>query len=507
MTAVHVPSGAPGLDARAHQSRRCVDRAAKLVVRELAEANPRRERHLPKRFCLPHVPDPRDQPLVEECFTELARLVGRAQVANDRLELRGLVEHVGPEPSHLAGAELEHRAVPEHALVFRAAQDEPRSPDTLCPARLESPPARHAQVTSQHDASLEAQQEILPDCLDRLQPPTVEPLRDPLHGRARVRRLDLDALADQRLQSRRCPPQRISLGHVLEGSDRFCPSSDVPSNLNIAVLSRRTGVPADTLRKWEQRYGVLQPDRTAGGQRRYSELDVARIEWLRERLAEGFRIGEAASLLGGAQLEAARTPADLRRTLYEAASRANLDGLRALLDQTFTLLPLEQALSRIVEPVLQRVGEGWASGELSVAQEHLVSAAIRARLERLLADARGGVRGVAVLACVPGELHELGLLMLGTLLRADGWQVAYLGADAPLDDAFDLAARLDAPLVCLSVTMREHVAALAKAPVPPGVTLVLGGDAASERVARRLGGRVVNGSLRNSVRELRKLTR
>ena len=281
----------------------------------------------------------------------------------------------------------------------------------------------------------------------------------------------------------------------------------MPANLNIAALSQRTGIPPDTLRKWEQRYGVLQPDRTAGGQRRYSELDVARIEWLRERLAEGFRIGEAAALLGGAQLEAARTPADVRRALYEAVLRADVEGLRALLDQTFTLFPLEQALTRIVEPFLQRVGEGWASGELSVAQEHLVSAAIRGRLEALLADARGGVRGVAVLACVPGELHELGLLMLGALLRADGWQVAYLGADAPLEDAFELAERLDAPVVCLSVTMREHVAKLAKTPAPPGATLVLGGHAASDRVARRLGARHVTGNLRHSVRELRRLAR
>ncbi len=252
---------------------------------------------------------------------------------------------------------------------------------------------------------------------------------------------------------------------------------------------------------------MLQPDRTAGGQRRYSELDVARIEWLRERMAEGFRIGEAASLLGGAQLEAARTPAEIRRGLYEAASSTNVDGLRALLDQTFTLFPLEQALTRIVNPVLQHVGEGWAKGELSVAQEHLVSAAVRARLAALFADARGGVRGVAVLACVPGELHELGLLMLGALLRADGWQVAYLGADAPLDDAFELAGRLGAPLVCLSVTMREHVAKLPKTPAPPGCTLVLGGDAATERAARRLGARHVGESLRHSVRELRKLAR
>ena len=66
--------------------------------------------------------------------------------------------------------------------------------------------------------------------------------------------------------------------------------------LNIAALHRRTGVSPDTIRKWEQRYGVLHPDRTAGGQRRYSEEDVARVKWLKARIEEGYRIGEAAAI-------------------------------------------------------------------------------------------------------------------------------------------------------------------------------------------------------------------
>lgn len=277
------------------------------------------------------------------------------------------------------------------------------------------------------------------------------------------------------------------------------------AGLNIAALARRTGVPADTLRKWEQRYGVLQPERTGGGQRRYSDLDVARVEWLRERLGEGYRISEAAALLGGIEVAAARTPAELRREIYQAAERSDVESIRALLDQTFAMLTIEQALSRVVAPVLERVGQGWASGELSVAQEHLVSATVRARLERQLADARGGTRGVAVLACVPGERHELGLLMLGALLRADGWQVAYLGADAPLADAVQLAERVGASVLCLSVTMREHVTALARLALPPGLTLVLGGSGATQSAARRLGAVHLNDNLRRSVRELRRL--
>jgi DNA-binding transcriptional MerR regulator len=71
----------------------------------------------------------------------------------------------------------------------------------------------------------------------------------------------------------------------------------VANLLNIAALSLRTGVAPDTLRKWEQRYGILRPAGVEGGERRYTEHDAARVEWLRDRLAEGWRIGEAARVL------------------------------------------------------------------------------------------------------------------------------------------------------------------------------------------------------------------
>lgn len=273
--------------------------------------------------------------------------------------------------------------------------------------------------------------------------------------------------------------------------------------MNITALARRTGIPPDTLRKWEIRYGVLRPQRTTGGQRRYTDLDLARVEWLRARLDEGYRIGEAAALLGSVEVVASKTPGELRRAIYDGARDADVQTINAALDQTFALYPLEQALSRIVAPVLERIGEGWATKELSVAQEHLVSSAVRARLDARLADARGEVRGVAVLACIPGERHELGLLMLGTLLRGDGWQVAYLGADAPFRDALNLAAQLEA-LLCLSATMRANLRKLRSVDVPHGVTLVLGGSAATQTAARRLRAQYVEPNLRRAVRELRR---
>ena len=249
--------------------------------------------------------------------------------------------------------------------------------------------------------------------------------------------------------------------------------------LNIAALTRRTGVPPDTIRKWEQRYGVLRPERTAGGQRRYTELDVARVEWLKARLAEGFRIGEAAALLGSANVSGASV-AELRHAIVEATIASDLDSLSAAIEQALMLDSVEVAFTHVLTPSLIEIGDLWAAGTVSVAQEHLASGAVRSALQRLLADRRAGVRGVAVLACAPGERHEIGLLMLAVLLRADGWQVAYLGADTPVEDAVAIVHELDAAVLLVSATSPEAAAALERglrgAELPAGVSLVVGGS-------------------------------
>jgi MerR family transcriptional regulator, light-induced transcriptional regulator len=246
--------------------------------------------------------------------------------------------------------------------------------------------------------------------------------------------------------------------------------------LNIAALTKRTGVPQDTIRKWEQRYGVLQPERTAGGQRRYTELDVARVEWLKARLGEGYRIGEAASLLGqGDRVPLSAT--ELRDEIVDATLRTDVTGLGNLVEQAFSLSSLHEAFFEVLAPALIEVGVRWEAGDVTVAQEHLATSTVRAAMQRLLADARADVRGVAVLACAPGEQHEIGLLMLAVLLRADGWQVAYLGADTPVPDAVELARVVGATALCFSAGTSEGAQALEAelTHVPTTTTVVLGG--------------------------------
>jgi methanogenic corrinoid protein MtbC1 len=262
------------------------------------------------------------------------------------------------------------------------------------------------------------------------------------------------------------------------------------ANLNIAALTHRTGVPPDTIRKWEQRYAVLQPVRTAGGQRRYSELDVARIEWLKARLDEGYRIGEAAKLLGSGYPVVAGTQTELVSALVEATVRADVNGLARLVEQTLSAASLEDAFVGSLTPALTEVGALWELGQIGVAQEHLATGTVRSALQRLLSDPRGGLRGTAVLACAPGEHHEIGLLMLAVLLRADGWQVAYLGPDTPCADAIALAGTLDARALCLSATLATSAQVLADAlsveRVPTTLSVVIGGAGAPKRMT--LGG-------------------
>jgi methanogenic corrinoid protein MtbC1 len=281
------------------------------------------------------------------------------------------------------------------------------------------------------------------------------------------------------------------------------------SGLNIAALAQRTGVAPDTLRKWEQRYSILQPTRTAGGQRRYSERDVARVEWLRARLDEGYRIGEAASLLGSVGVEPARSGRDHLKGILRALDEGDTAEIGIRLDQAFALSGVDDTLSSVLQPLLEEVGERWERGELTVAEEHLVSEAVRSRLGHLLADSGGGVHGVVVLACAPGERHELGLMMAALALRRDGWKIVYLGADTPIRDVFALAEKLSANVVGLSIAMPSHGAALekevAKASPPAGLQLVVGGAGANRALARRLGAVHAGGKLTDAVKTVRAL--
>lgn len=222
--------------------------------------------------------------------------------------------------------------------------------------------------------------------------------------------------------------------------------------MNIQAVARRTGVPAPTLRKWEERYGVPAPQRTGGAQRKYADRDLRQIEWLRDRLTEGLRIGQAVELLQRIEEPVGGTE-DLRDALFAALEARVPSRVEALVNQAFAVYEPRAVILDVATPVLERTGELWEQDRISVAEEHFIAQLLATKLRAVVDSTASGAAGVAVLACIPGERHEIGLLSLAALLQSDGWRVLYLGQDTPLGDAFALAAESGARVVAVSGTM------------------------------------------------------
>jgi MerR family transcriptional regulator, light-induced transcriptional regulator len=275
------------------------------------------------------------------------------------------------------------------------------------------------------------------------------------------------------------------------------------AHFRIGELSRRVGVSAELLRAWERRYGLLEPERSAGGFRLYGEADEARVRLMQEHLDSGVSAAQAARLaLAG---ERAASEDDARGP--ESSTRDTIDRLRdsleryddvtahAVFDDLLARLTLDTILRDVLMPYLHELGERWERGDVDVAQEHYASALIRGRL---LGLARGWGRGVgphAILAGAPGEQHDLGLIAFGLALRARGWRITYLGQDTPLADVARTARALKPELVVVSATTRRRLGAVA-APLEAlaGIApLALAGQGATPLLAADIGARLLEG--------------
>ncbi len=263
---------------------------------------------------------------------------------------------------------------------------------------------------------------------------------------------------------------------------------------NIKAVVQKTGIPADTVRAWERRYGIPQPQRTETGRRLYSEHDIAAIRWLRERTHAGMTISQAIQQLRSLGDDALAEPppapdpgprdlGTLAGELLTALLAFDYGAANAIVEEAFALYRIEEVCLHLFSPVLVEVGERWHRHEATIAQEHFASHFIQRRLSALLqAYAPTAGRGVIVTACAPDELHELGILMLSVFLVRRAWQVVYLGANVPITDLVQTGARLQPSLICLSAsnsrtaqTLTAAAGAIAQLPEPRPL-VAFGGD-------------------------------
>lgn len=273
------------------------------------------------------------------------------------------------------------------------------------------------------------------------------------------------------------------------------------ARLSIGALARASGIPVETIRTWESRYGFPVPERKASGHRVYTLSNVARLKRIAAALARGNRAGqvvgasdaELQALLGATEAPPEPAPAaawagsssvDELLRLVEGFDAERLT--RLLLADWARLGPLEFLETRIA-PMARAVGEAWEKGRLGVRHEHFLSERIGDLLRSLRLPFEERARGpLVVIASLPGEAHALGLQMAALTLVAAGSRVLYLGPETPPSEMLSLVRDIRARGLGLSVSVatagartKAQIRRL-RARLPRRVALVVGGEGAPE---------------------------
>lgn len=280
------------------------------------------------------------------------------------------------------------------------------------------------------------------------------------------------------------------------------------SEYRILSVSRLTGLPQDTIRKWERRYAAVTPRRDERGIRRYSDADIARLRELRKATDLGYPIGEAVALPPKALTQALTvTPlgrggldARSKGARADAVTRAVLRGLERydgeqidrLLSAASQLLPPADFVFEVMSPLFHQIGESWRAGDLEIGQEHLFSAVARSVLGNLLRRFAVKSDAPSMLFTTPaGEPHEFGILLAAMLAASEGVRAHYLGPSMPAAAIARAAADIGAHVVVVGAANSRSKARLARsldaltAALPAGARVWLGGKAAQHPIASK----------------------
>jgi methanogenic corrinoid protein MtbC1 len=149
----------------------------------------------------------------------------------------------------------------------------------------------------------------------------------------------------------------------------------------------------------------------------------------------------------------------------------------------------------VIVPYLTSLGERWHQGTASIAQEHFASNVIRGRLAGLARGWGGGQGPRAVLACPPGELHDMGLVIFGIVLNRNGWRIDYFGLSTPVEEIERHVETARPDLVVLAAARRETLEPFAAglAAIARRAPLAFAGGGATPELAAEVGARLMTG--------------
>lgn len=237
----------------------------------------------------------------------------------------------------------------------------------------------------------------------------------------------------------------------------------------ISTVASKTGLTTHTIRAWERRYAALAPARTETNRRLYNEADVERLLILKSLLDSGHSIGQVAGLpleelrsLSGHQapgapveykVEPEHGESDpLLSSSLVALERHQGEELREALNKATSLYGAWGLLDRVVLPLVQQIEERWEDGRISIAQEHLGSAVIRAHLDELRTSIVAPVSSPKILVTTPqNQIHEIGALIVSIVAAMQSWNVLYVGANLPANEIVSAVHRSGANALGLSI--------------------------------------------------------
>ena len=226
-------------------------------------------------------------------------------------------------------------------------------------------------------------------------------------------------------------------------------------NFPIRTVSEITGVNSVTLRAWERRYGLINPSRTPKGHRLYSQQDIQLIQDVLDRLSQGMSISQIArDILDKTSLddgERSDVWGQYCQHMIKAVSRFDEHALEAVYNDAMALYPVDVVTTRLIMPLLEQLGNRWQKKSGSIAEEHFFSVYLRNKLGARFHHQNLRNSGPKlIMACLPGEHHEFGILLFALTAHSKGYQVILLGADLPVTELIQVAQRTDSQGVVLA---------------------------------------------------------
>ena len=256
----------------------------------------------------------------------------------------------------------------------------------------------------------------------------------------------------------------------------------------IRVAAKMSGLSVDVLRVWERRYRAVEPLRSERV-RQYSQEQVQRLILLRDLVTRGHSIGQIASkphselreLLRASQATPRREPAatDVVDSLTKAFTNFEHTRANEELGRAAALLSPRDLVFRVILQLMRVTGDRWHKGDIGVAQEHLVSSAVRNVLGSMIRLYPPQPKAPKILmATLSGELHEFGILAAGMIAAISGLDPLVLGPNLPIAELIYAATKTTAEIVLLGCSGTPADPADIKAVIgglPPGAELWVGG--------------------------------